>query len=386
MSSSYGKNIKLTIFGQSHSKGIGMTLEGIPAGKKIDFEKLDRFMERRAPGRNAFSTTRKEADKPEFLSGVVGDITCGTPIAAVIMNTNTRSQDYDILKDIPRPGHADLTGLIKYGENRDYTGGGHFSGRLTAPMCIAGGIVLQLLEEKGIRICTRIASIGGVKDEGDLTAYCLGGCLNNIDNGPDIVNPGAEGDFPTISEESGRKMQELIAEKKAEGDSVGGVVECAIIGMPAGVGDPMFDGIENKLAQIIFGIPAVKGLEFGNGFEAAELTGSQNNDAFYIDKQENGCNINSHDSNNIKNLGTIKTRTNNCGGILGGISNGMPITFRVAFKPTPSIAKEQDSVNLSTMEETKLVVPGRHDPCIVPRAVPVVEAAAALAIYDMLLN
>ena len=382
MSSSYGKNIKLTIFGQSHSKGIGMTLEGIPAGKKIDFEKLDRFMERRAPGRNAFSTTRKEADKPEFLSGVVGDITCGTPIAAVIMNTNTRSQDYDILKDIPRPGHADYTGFIKYGENRDYTGGGHFSGRLTAPMCIAGGIVLQLLEEKGIRICTRIASIGGVKDEGDLTAYCLGGGIDTkaddagtvMGDGEnkesfhiDIVNPGAEGDFPTISEESGRKIQELIAEKKTEGDSVGGVVECAIFGVPAGIGDPMFDGIENKLAQIIFGIPAVKGLEFGNGFEAAGLTGSQNNDAFYLDEQKN-----------------VKTKTNNCGGILGGISDGMPITFRVAFKPTPSIAKEQDSINLSTMQEAKLVVPGRHDPCIVPRAVPVVEAAAALALYDII--
>ena len=381
MSSSYGKNIKLTIFGQSHSKGIGMTLEGIPAGKKIDFEKLDRFMERRAPGRNAFSTTRKEADKPEFLSGVVGDTTCGTPIAAVIMNTNTRSQDYDILKDIPRPGHADYTGFIRYGENRDYTGGGHFSGRLTAPMCIAGGIVLQLLEEKGIRICTRIASIGGVKDEGDLTAYCLGGGIDTkaddagtvMGDGEnkesfhiDIVNPGAEGDFPTISEESGRKMQELIAEKKAEGDSVGGIVECAIFGVPAGIGDPMFDGIENKLAQIIFGIPAVKGLEFGNGFEAAELTGSQNNDAFCLEN------------------GQVKTRTNNCGGILGGISDGMPITFRVAFKPTPSIAKEQDSINLSTMQEAKLVVPGRHDPCIVPRAVPVVEAAAALALYDII--
>ncbi|MBR5177921.1 MAG: chorismate synthase [Lachnospiraceae bacterium] len=381
MSSSYGKNIKLTIFGQSHSKGIGMTLEGIPAGKKIDFEKLDRFMERRAPGRNAFSTTRKEADKPEFLSGVVGDTTCGTPIAAVIMNTNTRSQDYDILKDIPRPGHADYTGFIRYGENRDYTGGGHFSGRLTAPMCIAGGIVLQLLEEKGIRICTRIASIGGVKDEGDLTAYCLGGGIDTkaddagtvMGDGEnkesfhiDIVNPGAEGDFPTISEESGRKMQELIAEKKAEGDSVGGIVECAIFGVPAGIGDPMFDGIENKLAQIIFGIPAVKGLEFGNGFEAAGLTGSQNNDAFCLEN------------------GQVKTRTNNCGGILGGISDGMPITFRVAFKPTPSIAKEQDSINLSTMQEAKLVVPGRHDPCIVPRAVPVVEAAAALALYDII--
>lgn len=371
MSSSYGNNIRLTIFGQSHSKGIGMTLEGIPAGKKINLEKLDRFMERRAPGRNAYSTSRKEADKPEFLSGVVGDITCGTPITAVIMNTNTRSQDYDILKDIPRPGHADYTGYVKYGENRDYTGGGHFSGRLTAPLCIAGGIVLQLLKEKGIYVCSRIASIGSVKDEGDLVDCCL----KDIDEGRAasrtiINNPGAEGDFPTISEEQGEKMKALIAEKKAEGDSVGGVVECAVFGVPAGVGDPMFDGIENRIAQIVFGIPAVKGLEFGNGFDAAELTGSQNNDPFYID-----------DRTGTKE---VKTKTNNCGGILGGITDGMPVTFRVAFKPTPSIAKEQDSVNLTTMEETKLIVPGRHDPCIVPRAVPCVEAAAALAIYDAL--
>ena len=358
MSSSFGNNIKLTIFGQSHSKGIGMTLEGIPAGKKIDYEKLYSFMERRAPGRNAYSTTRKEADKPEFLSGVVGDTTCGTPITAVIYNTNTRSQDYDILKDIPRPGHADYTGFVKYGESRDYTGGGHFSGRLTAPMCIAGGIALQLLAEKGIFVCSRIASIGGIKDDGNLVEYVL--------ESNDVTNPGAEGDFPTVSDEQGKKMQAVIAEKKAEGDSVGGIIECVIFGVPAGVGDPMFDGIENRLAQIIFGIPAVKGLEFGNGFEAAELTGSQNNDPFYIEN------------------GQVKTKTNNCGGILGGISDGMPITFRVAFKPTPSIAKEQDSINMTTMEETKLVVPGRHDPCIVPRAVPVVEAAAALAIYDFL--
>jgi chorismate synthase len=357
MSSSYGNKIRFTIFGQSHSKAIGMTLEGIPAGKKIDLDRLYSFMERRAPGRNAYSTPRKEADKPEFLSGLVGDVTCGTPITAVIMNTNTRSRDYDILKDIPRPGHADLTGLLKYGEHRDYTGGGHFSGRLTAPLCIAGGIIIQLLEEEGIYIGSRIASIGGIRDEGDLTEYCLG-------NGSGFRNPASEGSFPVISEECGEKMQAFIAEKKAEGDSVGGVVECAAFGLPAGIGDPMFDGMENRIAQIVFGIPAIKGLEFGNGFEAAAITGSMNNDEFYLDN------------------GQVKTRTNNCGGILGGITNGMPLVFRAAFKPTPSIAKEQNSVNLKTMEETKLVVPGRHDPCIVPRAVPCIEAAAAIAIYD----
>ena len=367
MSSSFGKNIKITVFGQSHSKGIGMTLEGIPAGKKLDMERLNAFMERRAPGRNAYSTPRKEGDKPDFLCGVVGDVTCGTPITAVIMNTNTRSQDYDILKDIPRPGHADYTGLIKYGEHRDYTGGGHFSGRLTAPLCIGGGIALQLLEEKGIRICSRIASIGDVKDEGDLTEYVLSNTIKEKDRTV-YRNPAEERDFPTISEESGKRMQDLIAEAKSEGDSVGGIVECAVFGVPAGLGDPMFEGVENRIAQAVFGIPAVKGLEFGNGFGAAAVRGSVNNDAFRFDD------------------GKVVTETNNCGGILGGISNGMPITFRVAFKPTPSIAKEQNSVNLKTMEATKLIVPGRHDPCIVPRAVPVVEAVAALAIYDILVD
>ena len=355
MSSSYGKNIKLTIFGQSHSKAIGMTLEGIPAGKKIDYEKLFEFMQRRAPGKNAYSTPRKEADAPEFLSGVVGNITCGTPITAVIMNTNTRSSDYDILKNIPRPGHADYTGYVKYGEDRDYTGGGHFSGRLTAPLCIAGGIALQLLEDKGIKVYSHIASIGGIKDSA-IDPLCPEKALSGV----------ATKDFPVISDEQGEQMKDFIALKKAEGDSVGGVIECAVTGLPAGVGDPMFDGMENRIAEIIFGIPAIKGLEFGNGFEASELSGSENNDEFCIKD------------------GKVETLTNNCGGILGGITNGMPLVFRVAVKPTPSIAKEQKSIHLSTKEETTLVVPGRHDPCIVPRAVPCIEAAAALAVYDAL--
>ena len=390
MSSSYGKKIKLTIFGQSHSKAIGMTLEGIPAGKKIDMDRLNSFMQRRAPGNNAYSTPRKEADRPEFLSGVVGDVTCGTPITAVIMNTNTRSKDYDILKNIPRPGHADYTGFVKYGEDRDYTGGGHFSGRLTAPMCIAGGIIIQLLEEQGIYICSHIASIGNIHDEGDIVDYGFNSCLRDVAGkqsvGDDVRtgvteegssneqnrtcdnnlwrNKIAEKEFPVIDDAQGEKMKAYIAEKKSLGDSVGGVIECAVLGLPAGIGDPMFDGMENRIAQAVFGIPAVKGIEFGNGFESATLTGSQNNDEFCIKD------------------GKIQTLTNNCGGILGGITDGMPLVFRAAFKPTPSIAKEQRSVRLDTMEETVLSVPGRHDPCIVPRAVPRVEAAAALAIYD----
>ncbi|MBO4697000.1 MAG: chorismate synthase [Lachnospiraceae bacterium] len=346
MSSSYGENIRVTIFGQSHSPAIGMTLEGIPAGEAVDFEALSAFAARRAPGGQAYSTARKEADTPEFVSGLKDGITCGTPITAIIRNTDTRSGDYENLRTVPRPGHADYTASVKYNGYQDFAGGGHFSGRLTAPMVIAGGICRQILERNGIRIAARIAAIGGVKDEGELTEAVLGKS------------------FPVMSDAQGEKMLAKIAEAKEEGDSVGGIVECAVFGLPAGIGDPMFDGMENRIAQIVFGIPAVKGLEFGAGFAAAEMLGSENNDAFTVEN------------------GRVVTKTNHCGGILGGITNGMPLTFRAAFKPTPSIAKEQDSVNLAAMEPVKLTVKGRHDPCIVPRAVPVVEAAAAIAVYD----
>lgn len=350
MGSTYGENIRVTIFGQSHSPAIGMTLEGIPAGERVDLEALEAFLSRRAPGQNAYSTARREADKPEFLSGLVEDITCGTPITAIIRNTDTRSQDYANLKTVPRPGHADYTAYIKYYGKQDAAGGGHFSGRLTAPLCIAGGICKQLLEKEGIRVIARIAAIGGVKDEGELTEAVTGKA------------------FPTVSDVQGEKMQARIAEVKADGDSVGGIIDCAVLGLPAGLGDPMFDGMENRIAQIIFGIPAVKGIGFGAGFAAAEMLGSENNDRFTMAD------------------GIVKTETNHCGGILGGITNGMPVTFTVAIKPTPSIAKAQQSVNLATGQVTELTVQGRHDPCIVPRAVPVVEAAAAIAVYDALLS
>lgn len=350
MSSSFGQNIRITIFGQSHSEAIGMTLEGIPAGNVIDFEELDKFLGRRAPGKNAYSTPRKEADKPNFLCGVVGDTTCGTPITAIIKNGDCHSSDYEILKRIPRPGHADFTAEVKYGGFQDYAGGGHFSGRMTAPLCIGGGIVKQILEDMGITIITRIKSIGNIEDVGELTEST------------------ADKDFPVVDDNAGIKMKEYIAAKSSEGDSVGGIVECAVCGLPVGVGDPMFDGMESRIAGIVFGIPAVKGVEFGNGFDCTRLTGSENNDPFIFED------------------GEVKTVSNNCGGILGGITDGMPLTFKVAFKPTPSIAKEQRSVNLETKENTVISVPGRHDPCIVPRAVPVVEAAAALAIYDAMLS
>ena len=350
MSSSIGENIKLTIFGQSHSAAIGMTLEGIPAGEKISVEELERFLERRAPGRNNYSTARREADKPEFLSGILGDTFCGTPISAIIRKRDTRSGDYESFRNIPRPGHADYTAEIKYGGAQDRAGGGHFSGRLTAPLCIAGGICKQLLEQRGIIIISRIAQIGSVKDNGELTAST------------------AEKEFPTVDDAQGEKMVELIAKVKADGDSVGGIVECAVLGLPVGMGDPMFGGMENRIAQIAFGIPAVKGIEFGAGFDVADMLGSENNDVYTsVD-------------------GKITTKTNNCGGILGGITNGMPLTFRLALKPTPSIAKEQRSVDLASGEETDFVITGRHDPCIVPRAVPCVEAAAAIAVYDAMLG
>ena len=350
MSSTCGENIKVTVFGQSHSAAIGMTLEGVPAGESIDMEELRAFLRRRAPGRNAWSTARKEEDIPEFLAGLKGGVSCGTPITAIIRNTDARPGDYEALRNVPRPGHADYTAFVKYGESADFSGGGHFSGRLTAALCIAGGICIQILRRGGVEIISRIARIGPVKDRGEL------------------LSSTAENAFPTVNKDSGLEMQGYIASCKADGDSAGGIIECKVLGLPAGLGDPMFDGMENRIARLVFGIPACKGIEFGAGFGAALLRGSENNDPFDIED------------------GRIITKTNNCGGILGGITDGMPLVFRAAFKPTPSIAREQESVDLSTMEKETLKVSGRHDPCIVPRAVPVVEAAAALAVYDAYLS
>ncbi|MBR4725138.1 MAG: chorismate synthase [Lachnospiraceae bacterium] len=395
MSSIYGENIHLSIFGQSHSEAIGMTLDGIPAGQKIDIERLNAFLARRAPGNSELSTTRKEADLPEILSGFIDPadhaqdsntdpagsgpeghvkITCGAPIAAIIRNTNTRSKDYSELKTTPRPGHADYTAGIKYHGAQDYAGGGHFSGRLTAPMCIAGGICLQLLEQKGISIFTRIRSIGNIEDDSDFEKYIVSNISSVVGSGQANISGRiresiSHSGLSVIDSERSAQMVQLILDKKAEGDSVGGVIECVVTGLPAGLGDPMFDGMENRIAQAVFAIPAVKGIEFGAGFEASKMCGSENNDCFRINEDHK-----------------VITETNNCGGILGGITDGMPLVFKAAFKPTPSIAKEQKSVDLNTLENTTLTVHGRHDPCIVPRALPCVEAAAALAIYDAYLG
>ena len=350
MSSTYGEMIRLSIFGESHGPAIGMTLDGVPAGLPVDLDQLQEFLNRRAPGQNDWSTPRREEDRPEFLSGILNGFTTGAPIAAIIRNTNTRSGDYQNLKNCPRPGHADYTAQVKYRGFQDPAGGGHFSGRLTAPLCIAGGLCRQWLENEGVRIGAHILKIIDVWDDGF-----------------DLCDPNLEGigkDFPVLNPESGETMRQAIAFYCSLGDSVGGIIECAAVGLPAGLGEPMFGGMESRIAQIVYSIPAVKCVEFGTGRNAALDIGSENNDNFTVQN------------------GEIATETNHCGGILGGITNGMPIFFRAAIKPTPSISKPQQTVDLETFERTTIQIKGRHDPCIVPRAVPVIEAAAAIAIFD----
>ncbi len=355
----YGKNIRIRIFGGSHSEEIGVIAEGIPAGIKIDRESLQKFMERRAPGRNQYSTQRREPDIPEFLSGVVDDKTNGDVFRAVIRNTNQRSGDYSKLADIPRPSHADYTARVKYsnrGEVVDLRGGGHFSGRLTAPLCIIGGILKDELARRGIFVGAHIASVAGIRDVPFDPVHVAKSDF-------DVV---LSHSFPVLDEAAGTQMMNAIEAARMDLDSVGGVIECAVCGLPVGLGEHMFGGMESRISSIVFSIPAVKGVEFGNGFASTTLRGSENNDPFITDGV------------------TISTKTNNSGGIQGGMTNGMPILFRAAIKPTPSISREQDSVNLQTMENVKLVIGGRHDPCIVLRAVPVMEAAAAIAVFDTL--
>ena len=354
MSSTYGERFRMTIFGQSHSEAIGVTIEGLPAGTKLDLDALQAFLDRRAPGRDATATPRKEADRVEFLSGLVGDTTCGTPLTAIIRNTNTRSGDYEKLRNCPRPGHADFTAQARYAGAQDIAGGGHFSGRLTAPMCIAGGICLQLLETMGITIGTHIRQIESVQDAGFDPMNITKKTLEQLKSMY----------LPVLQKGLDEEMRAAILDAAQDGDSVGGVIECAAIGLPVGWGDPMFGGMENRIAQIVFGIPAIKGLEFGAGFAAASMRGSQHNDPFVV------------------NGGAVQTATNHHGGILGGITSGMPLVFRAAVKPTPSIGMTQKTVDLRSNTESTLEIGGRHDPCIVPRAVPVLEAAAAIAIYD----
>ena len=358
MASYWGKHIHISVFGQSHAPAIGVSVDGLPAGEAVDLDKLQTFLQRRAPGRDSTSTPRKEGDVPEILCGLAEGRTCGAPLAAVIRNTNTRSKDYSELRDKPRPAHADYTAQIKYWGFQDVAGGGHFSGRLTAPLCVAGGIALQILARRGIHIGAHIRSIANAEDR---PFQPLGEPL-------EVLDEVKRAPFPVLEAQAGEHMRAAILQAREAGDSVGGVVECIAQGVPVGLGSPMFQGLESQLAAALFAIPAVKGVEFGAGFEAARMKGSEHNDPFVMEG------------------GAVRTQTNHAGGILGGISDGMPILFRAAFKPTPSIAQTQRTVRLSTESETELQITGRHDPCIVPRAVPVVEAVAALVLLDALLD
>ena len=353
-----GRVLNFSVYGGSHEPCIGIRTQGLPAGEVIDLQQLQAFLDRRAPGRNAWSTSRRETDVPEFLTGLSAGILDGSELLAIIRNANTRSSDYAVLRDVPRPMHADFTAREKYGDAVNMAGGGPFSARMTAPLCVLGGICLQILAQKGIFIGAHIAEIAGIADE----AFDPVGVSR-----ADFARVQAR-QFPVLDDAAGEAMLARIEAARQEGDSVGGIIEVAAIGLHAGLGGAMYDGMESAIAHLAFGVPAVKGIEFGAGFSAAQMTGSAHNDAFCIEN------------------GRIVTETNRHGGILGGITSGMPLTFRVALKPTPSIAKAQKSVSLSRMEEESLTITGRHDPCVVPRAVSIFEAVCAIAVLDALLE
>ena len=352
MSSIWGNNIRVSLFGESHGPAIGVVIDGLPPGMAIDMKQIAAHLHRRAPGNYPWSTTRKETDEPEVLSGMFNGKTCGTPLAAIIRNADTRSGDYAELTAKPRPGHADLTGNLRYQGANDPRGGGHFSGRITAPLTFAGAVCMQILKTRGVQINAHVYEIAGIRDADVDEAH------------PSSVAGKA---FPVLDDARGEQMKAAIQAAFMSCDSVGGIVEAVATGFPAGIGDPFFDRVESRLGAMMFSLPASKGVEIGRGFGVAKSTGSANNDAMFMGED-----------------GTIVRKTNNAGGIEGGISNGMPIVLRCAFKPTPSIAKEQDTVNRPAGENVKLIVHGRHDPCIVPRAVPVVESAMAIVLLDML--
>lgn len=356
MGSTWGTKCKISIFGESHGPAIGVVMDGLPAGLAIDYEDVLREMRRRAPGRDELSTPRKEEDIPRILSGIFEDKTTGAPLCAMIENRNTRSGDYANLKNRPRPGHADFTGFVRYNGFNDPRGGGHFSGRITAPLVFCGAIIKQILRQQGIVVGGHVAAIAGVQDD-------RFDPVNIQSNQLDALRRMA---LPLLNGAVESAMRSAVAEAKAEQDSVGGVIECAICGLPAGVGNPFFNSLESVLAHLLFSIPAIKGVEFGDGFGLSSMRGSQANDPYCMQG------------------GSVRTTSNHNGGILGGITNGMPVIFRTAVKPTPSIGRQQSTVLLSERTETTIAIEGRHDPCIVQRALPVVEAAAALAVYELL--
>lgn len=353
----WGNNFKVSIFGESHGNGIGVVIDGIPSGLKLDMEFIENEMSRRAPGKNGMSTPRKEADKVEILSGFFDGKTTGTPLCGIIRNTNTRSKDYN--KSLMRPGHADFTGFARYGASHDFRGGGHFSGRITAPLVFAGAIAKSVLKDNGIFVGSHIKSVHNVSDK----------CFDLVNVNRELLDDIAQKEFPVIDDALGEKMKEEILAARDMQNSVGGEIECAAIGIPAGIGAPFFGSVESRISSMMFSVPAVKGIEFGKGFEFTSMYGKAANDEFYIDDD-----------------GAVKTYTNNNAGINGGISNGMPIVFTVAIKPTPSVSQKQRTIDLDEKKNTEIEIHGRHDPCIVHRAAVVVESGAAIALLDMLLD
>lgn len=353
MSSFFGQQLRLALFGQSHGEAIGITMDGFPAGMTIDMERVAAEMQRRAPGRSSLTTPRKEADVPEILSGVMDGRTTGQPICAVIRNTNTRSADYGEGVDLLRPGHADYTGHVRYFGFEDWRGGGHFSGRLTAPIVFAGALCSQWLEQQGISIVSHIQQLGRVKDASLMDCENVDAAELKKMHLP-VLRKGVDAEME----------QEAMAALQAQ-DSIGGVIECRIDGLPAGLGAPFFDSVESVLSHLLFSVPAVKGVEFGEGFGFAALRGSQANDPFCMED------------------GKVVTATNHSGGVQGGITNGMPVIFRCAVRATPSIAKTQQTVSLRAGENAEINIHGRHDPCILPRAVPVIEAMAAIGVMEL---
>ena len=355
MSANWGRKIELSIFGESHGKAIGINIGNLPAGIKIDMEMIQNEMKRRAPGQNKLSTARKEKDQVEIVSGIQDGMTTGAPLCALIYNQDQHSKDYSLLESHMRPGHSDYAAFMKYHGYNDVRGGGHFSGRITAPIVFAGALVKQILAQKGIYIGAHVKSIGKVKDRSFPTKITK----DDLDHLHDQL-------YPVINKEIFSQMEETIENAKSNLNSVGGKIECAIIGLPAGIGEPFFHSLESTIASLMFSVPAIKGIEFGDGFSMCEMLGSEANDAYYYDQDK------------------VKTKTNHNGGIVGGISNGMPVTFTVGIKPTPSIGLKQETIDVKTKRNTTLEIKGRHDPCIVLRAIVVIEAMAALAIYDQM--
>ena len=352
----WGNKIKLSIFGESHGEGIGIVIDGIEPGIKVNMDNIEKDMERRAPGRNSLSTQRIEGDKPEILSGIFNGITTGAPISMIIRNTDKRSRDYSKIKDVMRPGHADFPGYVRYNGFNDYRGGGHFSGRITAPLVFAGALAKEILKEKGITIGSHIKQVGKVKDSS----------FDALNLKKEDLEELLTKELPVIDTNKIEDIKEEITSYRMTGDSIGGIVECAIVGLEAGIGNPFFDSLESTIAHLAFSVPAVKGIEFGAGFDFANMKGSEANDEYFIEDEK------------------VKTYSNNNGGITGGISNGMPVIFRVVIKPTPSISKEQRTINIKNMTEEVLSVNGRHDPCIVQRALVVIEGIAAISILELI--